>query len=100
MSGSFEILTDNTISIFKEGNRVATFKDIDEILQCKKDSKEWKIYMDCGMNYLFQIHERLKKWNHEIEVLLTIPEEKIGAVAHAATEDVHNKLQEILGDNK
>ena len=96
MSGSFEILTDNTISIFKEGNRVATFKDIDEILQCKKDSAEWKIYMDGGMNYLFEIHERLKKELKNYESIKSTGDDTYDE----GTKEVINLLEKIRGENK
>lgn len=65
-------------------------KLVKEIIKNQEDAKQWKIYLDGGMNNLFDIHERLKK---EIEFIKKL----------TYNEDGHTKrvlalLQKILGE--
>jgi len=39
-----------------------------KILKTQEDSKQWKIYLDGGLNNLFEIVERLKKRIEEIKI--------------------------------
>ena len=61
----------------------------EQISKWKEDSKQWKIYLDGGMNSLFEIHERLKK---EIESM------------SVSSHDYHSYevgdiLEKIMGEN-
>ncbi len=62
----------------------------EQIFKWKEDSEQWKIYLDGGMNNLFEIHERLTK---EIEAFKHIDSD----YRHFEVEEL---LQEIMGEKK
>ena len=75
---------------FKEEDKIWS-----QILKNQELAEQWQIYLDGGFNFLFEIHERLKK---------RIEEYQITKIDFLSKDDIQQymveELQKILGEEK
>ena len=70
----------------------------EEICKWKEDSEQWKIYLDGGMNNLFEIHERLKKYLKNIDTDILDKEKVCLCDEYGCEDSVRKAVQKILGE--